>query len=716
MAKDQITYIEHHIPAMHSGQYEIKVQQNLSYEQLYQYDTFDSNQAFAIAGNRFSLNPNQIHTLFPPKNSAGDHSHVLPHIVLKRSTLPWEWLSANRVTISENELSQKLGQADVSQIWNALIAYEWISLDMDTETASLNAVSERDQQLKLPDKAQVVIKDWEGKQWTKAIFADFLNHFAPDLSANDLWRDLLQHKWIVLNTTSTRATLTPKPFRKLGYVPTQAVQDIIQKYLSLEEKRVKTPWLALLVFDEDELQGETQLKMLDELKTADATTSWPGFSPEPFEKSDEQIRVIEVDQELLASILPNFNELRYLAHIRETEESSAESQEEFAVIMGNRLPASGKTTTVHLVSLQERFKFDSENLTFKFDFQGLQNQPKKVRVVSLKSWKFSCFDTKKTLQSVLANLNDYKEGWSDTYFPENTNVSHALRIAVPEDTPDQIKKYLSQGYVPLPHQMRQGSKTISWYKGPLATNLRQQSLADGIHQKDELVKSADQLYRFDRSSELPVFDVSYGAAWELGRLLMLKEKDLAMTLFQWKRKQRLRLRQAEQLLVYDYLPLAANEREEQELELPLEIKNWFENLRLLKSIPFRYLVPDERMLPQESIRFFQVDELWIEALLDGAFSIGRVPYKDQGTHKKDQVIMSGFFLRSEAVSGWPDLLVDGYGALPHPDNLDSEVALSSNKLQLLRKEKLSESLMICLFEGIIQTIDIHLKPEAIHFG
>jgi len=50
--------------------------------------------------------------------------------------------------------------------------------------------------------------------------------------------------------------------------------------------------------------------------------------------------------------------------------------------------------------------------------------------------------------------------------------------------------------------------------------------------------------------------------------------------------------------------------------------NWLTRLHLLRGVPFGYLVPDIAMLPSESIRFFQVDAGWIDALIDGAFSIG----------------------------------------------------------------------------------------------
>ena len=49
-----------------------------------------------------------------------------------------------------------------------------------------------------------------------------------------------------------------------------------------------------------------------------------------------------------------------------------------------------------------------------------------------------------------------------------------------------------------------------------------------------------------------------------------------------------------------------------------QVVSWLTRLHLLYAVPFAYLVPDIRMLPAESIRFFQVDNGWVEALLDGA--------------------------------------------------------------------------------------------------
>ena len=73
-----------------------------------------------MAGERFHILPEHIHAAFPPAHSLGDHSNVLPHLMLARTTLPWEresisgdpdtpWLVL--LVIHENETSWTWGVA-----------------------------------------------------------------------------------------------------------------------------------------------------------------------------------------------------------------------------------------------------------------------------------------------------------------------------------------------------------------------------------------------------------------------------------------------------------------------------------------------------------------------------------------------------------------------------------------------------------------------------
>ena len=57
-------------------------------------------------------------------------------------------------------------------------------------------------------------------------------------------------------------------------------------------------------------------------------------------------------------------------------------------------------------------------------------------------------------------------------------------------------------------------------------------------------------------------------------------------------------------------------------QLPDSVLDWIAKTWLLYDVPFQYLVPDERFLPMESVRFFHLDQNWIEAMVEGALSIG----------------------------------------------------------------------------------------------
>lgn len=58
-------------------------------------------------------------------------------------------------------------------------------------------------------------------------------------------------------------------------------------------------------------------------------------------------------------------------------------------------------------------------------------------------------------------------------------------------------------------------------------------------------------------------------------------------------------------------------------QIPKELSSLTENLQLLYDVPLSYLIPDPSFLPPESIRFFYIDENFIQAMINGATSIAR---------------------------------------------------------------------------------------------
>src|SRR5579884_3078499 len=70
-----------------------------------------------------------------------------------------------------------------------------------------------------------------------------------------------------------------------------------------------------------------------------------------------------------------------------------------------------------------------------------------------------------------------------------------------------------------------------------------------------------------------------------------------------------------------------------ESTMPPYMEMFLAHLRLLIGVPFDYLVPDSRLLPDESIRFFYLDRSWTDRLVDGAISVGKIGTREQAHHQ-----------------------------------------------------------------------------------
>jgi hypothetical protein len=191
-----------------------------------------------------------------------------------------------------------------------------------------------------------------------------------------------------------------------------------------------------------------------------------------------------------------------------------------------------------------------------------------------------------------------------------------------------------------------------------------------------------------------------------------------------------------------------------EAGMPPYMESFLAHLRLLIGVPFNYLIADERLLPDESIRFFYIDRSWTDRLVDGAISVGKTGSREQAHHQahapalnqqldlSERIVRSlqrginnfaalkasndtnttpasvvtGFLLRSQAVSGWPHMDVRAYSQnIPEPfDASDSTV--TPKQLVTLRLELLSPSIMIALFQGVPQLVILEEPHHGIQFG
>jgi hypothetical protein len=177
--------------------------------------------------------------------------------------------------------------------------------------------------------------------------------------------------------------------------------------------------------------------------------------------------------------------------------------------------------------------------------------------------------------------------------------------------------------------------------------------------------------------------------------------------------------------------------------VPFEIRQWMARLRLLEAVPFAYLAADSELLPRESIRFFYLDRAWTDALIQGAMSVGTVNSSDRAELAKiyeearDEIdeeerrvrlaggedvqqgpagTVSGFLLRSRAVSGWPGLHVRAYSV--ELQTRDDEIIPESDprRLKVLRMERLAPAVLLVLFDGEPAVVHIEEPRQGVQFG
>lgn len=433
------------------------------------------------------------------------------------------------------------------------------------------------------------------------------------------------------------------------------------------------PWLALLVLAEDEFTPSTvAASSLGATPPAGA----PAFEPlqaEPGDDPAQPVSVIDIDLTLADVLLPTWADLPWLAGVREVNDADAR-----ALLVANRAPVAGRRNVVHLVSLEGRYEPVSNPLPGQPNHK-LRAAPAgstRVRLVSLAQWVFHCAPAQSggDLGSHLQNLS-----------------FGALRL---EATGlDATLGPVQTGAVPIEHRLADGGRSAAWYHGPLMVQ------ANGA-QLPLPARRAEELLLLESASGM--VDLSYAAAWTLGRQLALRDPAVGVRLHQWKRQ----IAHAGPPSAMAPAPPAAPA-----VPVPDGLARWFEHaLARLAAVPFTYLLPEPALLPPETLVAFTLDPVWLAALFDGAFSIGRTSERerlaDAGLAKELLPALgarSGVLVRSAAVAGWRDLVVSGSDA-------------TGAQLDTLRYDRLAQDTLLVLFKGLVHRVTLHPHPQALHFG
>jgi hypothetical protein len=108
------------------------------------------------------------------------------------------------------------------------------------------------------------------------------------------------------------------------------------------------------------------------------------------------------------------------------------------------------------------------------------------------------------------------------------------------------------------------------------------------------------------------------------------------------------------------------------------IHNWLAEKLLLGGIPSQYILPEPSYLQRESLRFFFIDDFWLDCLIDGALSVANHLDKDDDKTRREikrrfntylasviapakvkpQIPSNGFIIRSKLIKAMPDLKIN----------------------------------------------------------
>src|SRR6185436_21197977 len=83
-----IIFIQSESPPLPAGTYALTATQSIPNQT--DSNLFNAAATFIVNPQRFTLAPHAIQSVFPPNLADGPFTGVLPHVVFRRRTLPWE--------------------------------------------------------------------------------------------------------------------------------------------------------------------------------------------------------------------------------------------------------------------------------------------------------------------------------------------------------------------------------------------------------------------------------------------------------------------------------------------------------------------------------------------------------------------------------------------------------------------------------------------------
>lgn len=692
----------YYIPSLKAGlTYEIHANQSVtvSPNEQHTFGTDDAStplQSFSVYAPRTALEQGDIHSVYPPPGHPVS-GRILPHVVFTDPHLPWERFA--------QELPATVGQTAGVIPWLAVIAFEPSELQLTAAELGAGGL--------FPAGVNAVQSD----TMAVGLTAGDAMHMAPGVQL---------------------------PFSREANGP-----DAIDAATVLNMVFVD-PGLAYALLGAEGQQG---------------------FTP-----------------------TPNLEKYKYFAHVRQVNtagmaDAGVQDTGMFSVTVSHRTGPwdiqRPQTVIAHLVALDG---MGNSNVVLP-DPKDPKTAGSKIGLISLHSWTYTCIPPAGVdFVDTMAALGQQSQRTLRLPDDQINAVVGTLPSSTKPNILSAMKSRLAAGYTLLQHRLPTGEPTVSFYRSPLA--------AAPVTQIPQPEWPAQSNFGTDYQvldGGVGVMDISYSAAWQLGKALGIADSTFRIALARIRGALYEAGQQAAESSVYqadnkhwtaaDVVGTAAmaqiqdclqklsagpdvkaldwtrrwkrsSELEDQttaanrasrvndqftgsslaqemeklasgkssadpsppynEFNAPYStdwaiIVKWLMDTLFLLNIPAHYLVPDPAFVPPESLRFFYIDPNWLDCLLDGALSLANHLDRDDDLIRQciktafntylstpctgkllPQTPSCGFFIRSKAVTAFPDLHI----SVTWP----ASITPPPGATDILRLERLSPDLLFVLLD------------------
>ena len=355
----------------------------------------------------------------------------------------------------------------------------------------------------------------------------------------------LIHSTFPLQGVAAQANILPHVVLNDPHLPWQTV---IGKTSEKDASRI--PWLAVVAFEQSELalkpdnplfppslQGDmippqsftmaTRLTV-EQLSSSGFQCALPDLDLQIQEDSTLPSKPIDVIYPTMDLFLALFgsatsntpeidlDRFKYLAHARQVDttymtNAASTDAGQFSIVFSHRTgplfekgaPPQQKRCVAHLISLDWVNNLPPSAL----------KSNKRAALLSLFSWTYDC------IPSQTVNFEDVMRtvGQNSKVYRTPDEIVNKISNDLPPPIHDRIKNRLDDGYTLLRYRVQTGEETIALMRGPLTP-----SQVPDVTWMDVHSNTGEDLQIID--TQLGLMDISYCAAWQLGKSLAIADQ------------------------------------------------------------------------------------------------------------------------------------------------------------------------------------------------